>query len=38
MTQSDNNVSLQEFTVGASGYVEYTSVIKGESESNIMKG
>ena len=37
VTPSDNNVSLQEFTTGASGYVEYTGVIKGESESNIMK-
>ena len=37
VTPSDNNVSLQEFTAGASGYVEYTGVIKGESESNIMK-
>ena len=37
VTPSDTNVSLQEFTTGASGYVEYTGVIKVESESNIMK-
>ena len=37
ITQSHNNVLLQEFTAGASGYVEDTGVIESESESDIKK-
>ena len=37
MTQSDDNGLLQEFTAGASGYVEDASVIETESESGITK-
>ena len=35
MTQSGDNVLLQEVAAGASGYIEHTSVT--ESESDIMK-
>ena len=37
MTQSDDNVLLQEFTARASGYVEDAGVIEKESESDITK-
>ena len=37
VTQSDDNVLLQEFTAGASGYVEGTGVIESESESDTTK-
>ena len=37
VTQSDYNVLLQEFTAGASGYVEETGVIESEIESDITK-
>ena len=37
MTQSDDNVLLQEFAAAASGYVEDTGVIESESETDIMK-
>ena len=37
VTQSDDNGLLQEFTAGASGYVEDASVIETESESGITK-
>ena len=37
VTQSDNNVLLQEFTAGASGYVEGTGVIESESKSDTTK-
>ena len=37
VTQSDDNVLLQEFTAGASGYIEDVGVIKNESENDITK-
>ena len=37
MTQSDDNVLLQELTAGASGYVEDTGVNESESKSDITK-
>ena len=37
VTHSDDNVLLQEFTAGASGYVEDTCVIGSKSESDITK-
>ena len=37
VTQSDNNVLLQEFTAGASGYVEDTCAIESEIENDITK-
>ena len=37
VTQSDDNVLLQEFTAGASGYVEGTGVIESESKSDTTK-
>ena len=35
MTQSDDNVLLQEFTPGVSGYVEDAGVIENWSESDV---
>ena len=37
MAQSDDNVLLQDFTAGVSGYVVGTGVIESESESEILK-
>ena len=37
MTQSDDDVLLQEYPARASGYVEDTFVIECESESDITK-
>ena len=37
VTHSDDNVLLQEFTAGASGYVEDTGVTESKSESDITK-
>ena len=37
VTQSADNVLLQEVIAGASGYVEDTGVIESESESDITK-
>ena len=37
MTQSDDNVLLQEFTAGVSDYVEDAGVFKNESKSDITK-
>ena len=37
VTQSNNNVLLQEFTARASGYVEGTGVVESESGSDITK-
>ena len=37
VTQSDDNVLLQEFTVGASDYLEDTGVIESKSKSDITK-
>ena len=37
VTQSDNNVLLQEFAARASGYVECTGVVESESAGDITK-
>ena len=37
VTQSDDNVLLQEFTTAASSYVEGTGVIESESDSDTTK-
>ena len=37
MTQSDNNLLLQEFTAGVRGYVVDSGAIESESESDIIK-